>query len=181
MPVPVLNIHLGQEGWHRYRPILLHIFNIEKEDQQKVSLLSWWIATETSPRNNYIYLNNLHVSLALSFDIFHSFETGIDHANFSFWWMTNTLIMIWLIRHNRCFNWDLNAYAHIERCTGHFCYYLFKKYELIEWSLILVEYQQWFIFTSIQILFFCYNFNWLFSQNHHIRFVNTSDSSHFRS
>ena len=29
------------------------------------------------------------------------------------------------------------------------------------------------------IVIFCYNLNWLFSQNHLIRFVNTSDSSHF--
>ena len=36
----MLNVHLGQEGWHGYRPMLLHIFNIEKGDQQKVLLLS---------------------------------------------------------------------------------------------------------------------------------------------
>ena len=40
--------------------------------------------------------------------------------------------MLGLIRHNRCFIWDPNAFAHTERFKEHFCYYLFKKHELID-------------------------------------------------
>ena len=40
--------------------------------------------------------------------------------------------MLDLIRHNRCFIWDPNAFAHIKRFKGHFDHYLFKKHELID-------------------------------------------------
>ena len=74
------------------------ICNIEKEDQK--SIITVVInGDKRVDRYTYIYLNNLKKLLMCC--IFHSFETDIGNANFSFRWTTNALIMLGLKRHNR--------------------------------------------------------------------------------
>ena len=121
----------------------------------------------------------------------YDFRPGHVHLSAAFfiwnwhWWRNdNYLNNVRHRRHNRCFIEDLNAFAHTERLKGHYFYYLFKKHELIDrlidWLVTDLSGMSAMHYIHIDLnVIFGFNLNCLFSQNHHIRFVNTSDSSHF--
>ena len=65
-----------------------------------------------------------------------------------------------IIRDNRYFIWDLNVFAHIERFNAHFCYYLFKKHELIDWLVTDLTEMSTMIYIHIDLnVIFRLNFN----------------------